>query len=443
MNIALAVHHFPPRHNGGSENQTFLLASELHNRGNRVRVFCVDRIDPGQLVDVIWKDDVYQGIPVRRLSLSPRASFDSFQYTYDNPLIGEHLQTWLTAEPTDVFHLISGYLLSGRALRVAHELSIPTVVSLMDFWFLCPRISMLKSNGIRCALPIQPAQCAQCLGEEQRRFRWPGRLLPDLMAHYWSRQDPAIQRVEERLNFLFECLAETDRIICNSQFLRSTFIESGLPPKQIVFIRQGIDPFSGEERAQPKPAGKQASLQIGYIGQIAAVKGIHVLFEAAGRLPGLPIHVRAFGNTDAFPRYSARLKRMAARDPRLELAGVYHGKEEAAQVLRSFDVLVVPSLWSENSPNVILEAFAQQLPVITSNLGGMAELVNDGVNGLLFEPGNSQDLANQISRLLLEPDLLPALRSGMGPVKSVVQEAEEVETNYQELIGARHLMDLQ
>jgi glycosyltransferase involved in cell wall biosynthesis len=109
------------------------------------------------------------------------------------------------------------------------------------------------------------------------------------------------------------------------------------------------------------------------------------------------------------------------------MAGVFRGQEEMARAFSDLDVIVVPSLWYENSPTVILEAFAHRIPVIATNLGGMAELVDHEINGLLFHLGDVNDLARQIHRLLKEPGLLPRLQDGIGPVKTVSQQIDEFE----------------
>ncbi len=172
------------------------------------------------------------------------------------------------------------------------------------------------------------------------------------------------------------------------------------------------------------------------MGQIAPHKGVHVLFESLRYLPDADVQVHAYGDTAPFPRYTRRLRRMAARDPRLHLAGVYE-RAEVSRVLRELDVVVVPSLWYENSPNVILEAFAHRTPVIASDLGGMAELVEEGGNGLRFPPGEAASLAVALRRLIEEPRLLARLRAGIGPVKTVAEEMAELLTIYRTVESAR------
>jgi glycosyltransferase involved in cell wall biosynthesis len=326
--------------------------------------------------------------------------------------------------------LIGGYLLTGSALQAAQQLHIPTVVSLTDFWFLCSRTNMLRSDGKISSLSIDPVQCARCIGEEKRRYRWPGHIAPALMNWFWSRQTRNIKQVEARLAFLIEILSQVDVIISPSQFLRNVYIEAGVQSEHIIFSRQGHDfPQLNTEQMQKTSS---PVLRIGYIGQIASLKGIHVLFEAACRLNGAPIHIKAYGDTTPFPTYTQRLQRMVQRDHRLELTGVFE-RQEIGEVMRNLDVIVVPSLWLENSPNVILEAFAHCTPVIASNMGGMAELVEHEKNGLLFNPGDAQDLARQLQRLLEEPGLLTSFQEGIRPVKSFTQEMDELEEIYRRI----------
>jgi glycosyltransferase involved in cell wall biosynthesis len=105
-------------------------------------------------------------------------------------------------------------------------------------------------------------------------------------------------------------------------------------------------------------------------------------------------------------------------------------------VIRSIDVLVVPSRWYENSPNVIQEAFEMKRPVIVTNLGGMAEMVDHEHSGLVFKLNKVDDLSRQIQRLLHEPSLLASLRSGIPAVKRIHEEMQEVYEHYQRLVSA-------
>jgi glycosyltransferase involved in cell wall biosynthesis len=434
MKIVLAVHHFPPRYTGGAEWEAYRIASTLQERGHDVRVICVERIDVGTADGVTYADDIYSGVRVRRLSFNLAASPDPFRWEYDNLWIGDHLRAFLIEQRPDVFHLVGGYLISGRATRVAGELAIPTLVSLMDFWFLCRRITLLRSDGRLSALPISSPACARCLGEESRRYRWLGQLAPALADAFWRTQTASIRRFDARTAFLLESLNGASAIISRSNFLRSVFVEAGVNADRIHLSRQGRD-FPNLS-ADMLVKTSSPALRIGYLGQIAAHKGVHVLLSAARHLGDAAFTVRVYGDPAPFASYAAELGQLIGNDDRLELAGLCR-PEDLGQVLQNMDVLVVPSLWYENSPNVILEAFAHRTPVIASDLGGMSELVQAETNGLLFAPGDALGLARQLQRLLDEPDLLPQLRQGIPTIRSLAQEIDELENLYRSIVGQR------
>ena len=104
------------------------------------------------------------------------------------------------------------------------------------------------------------------------------------------------------------------------------------------------------------------------------------------------------------------------------------------QVYAGIDVLVVPSIWYENSPNVILEAFAHQTPVIASDLGGMAELVDDQKTGLLFVPNDAVDLARKLETLLNDPGLLTRLQGNIVSPETLETEMAELLLVYQSVM---------
>ena len=145
-----------------------------------------------------WIDELFQGISVRRLSFNRALIPDPVRYEYDNPWIGQHFERLFDEYKPDIFHLISGYLMSGSPIRVAHEHRIPSLVSLEDLWFLCPRITMLRTDGELSTLPIDPYVCASCLSGDKRRFKVLNQLAPALMQSYWHLQKSKAQGIEAR-----------------------------------------------------------------------------------------------------------------------------------------------------------------------------------------------------------------------------------------------------
>jgi glycosyltransferase involved in cell wall biosynthesis len=130
-------------------------------------------------------------------------------------------------------------------------------------------------------------------------------------------------------------------------------------------------------------------------------------------------------------RYVRRLERLAA-NPRIRFRDEF-APAEVGCVFGEIDVLVVPSLWFENSPLTIHEAFLAGVPVLASDHGGMAELVRDGRGGLRFRTGDPEDLRRQARRLLLEPGLRERLAAAAPPVKTIEENARELEALYEEV----------
>ncbi len=437
LRILLAVHHLPPRYRGGAEGFSLRLARSLAARGHSLQLVSVEHVDRGPRDAAGWTDETADGVEIRRLSFDLAAAPDPDRWEYDNPWVGSALQELVRMRRPDLFHLVGGYLMTGRALRVAKEIGIPSVVTLTDYWFLCRRITMLRSDGSLSTTPIDPATCARCLGEEQRRFRIPGKLAPGLMQAYWRTQRRRLGSLQARNAFLTTALLGADALMSPSGFLRSMHRQAGIAADDFSVISHGAD-LAGVPSGSNGKNGSP-TLRVGYLGQIAWHKGIHVLIEAVRRLEGAPLSLRIYGDTGHFPEYARHLEQLSGTDPRISMAGTYRGQAELPSVLRDLDVVVVPSVWYENCPNVILEAFAHRTPVIATDLGGMSELVSHGRSGLLFRIGDAADLAGQLQRLLSEPGLLPALRSGMPEVKTFAEEVSEIESVYRRVVEARAL----
>jgi glycosyltransferase involved in cell wall biosynthesis len=196
----------------------------------------------------------------------------------------------------------------------------------------------------------------------------------------------------------------------------------------VVLSRYGIDVPAVTRRI----AGEALQLRMAYLGQIAPHKGIDVVIQALRHLPRAPLRLRIYGDLQANAGYADELKSMSKGDSRITFEGAYR-HEHVYDLLAAVDAVVVPSIWYENSPFVIQEAQAARVPVIGSRLGGIPELVIDGHDGLLFEPGDARDLAKQLRRLLDEPTLLDRLRPDGTSIRTQEDEMRELSRHYRRL----------
>jgi glycosyltransferase involved in cell wall biosynthesis len=443
MKILLVSPHYPPRFIGGVERIARRLAHRLRDAGHAPTVVAVERlgVEPRspRLAEV--SDD--EGVPVWRLSLPREAEDEAFASTYRPRGAEAWLRDWLARERPDVIHLHSGYLLGGAVLEAAAAQRIPVAVTLHDYWFICPRITMLQPGGACCTGPDSPAKCAWCLATEQRRYRLPERLLGAPIARAVGRALSAgpvsaisplasrVREVETRQQFLSIALNGAAAIMSPSLFLRDQIAQAGVPRERIELLPYGIEPGARVARR----AADDVLLRVGFLGQIAPHKGLHVLIPAVRALRERRVELIVQGDLTREPAYVASLRALAAGDPRIVFAGpIVDGRVDA--LFGAIDVLAVPSVWYENAPLVMLEAKRAGVPVLASRLGGMAELVRHDVDGLLAAPGSPAAFARQLERLLTAPGLLDRLRHGVTPPPAIDDEVRALIALYARLAAA-------
>ncbi|MCS6881924.1 MAG: glycosyltransferase family 4 protein [Oscillochloridaceae bacterium] len=435
--MLLAIHHFPPRYSAGAELYTFRLARWLLAHGHEAEVVCVETLNADRPAGVEAERDSYEGVPVWRLHLGLRGA--PANWTYANPMVAKWIAGHMQTNRPDLLHLHSGYLIGVGTLEEARHLGVPSVVTLHDYWFLCPRFTLLRGDGHVCAeIPADPAGCAWCLNLDRRRYRLPEQISQGAAGWLWITLAGSAGREAQaaRRTYLRETLARVDLVIAPSRFLAGMFANH-LPYSKLRMLRCGLDT---DLLAAVPPPSLSDTLRLGYLGQIAPHKGVHVLVQAVRQLPsdGRPIQLRVFGDLERNPDYTRQLRTLIDADPRITLAGPYN-RTQLPAVLGDLDLTVVPSIWYENSPLAIMEAHAAGRPVITSRLGGMAELVRDGVDGLHFQPGDADDLARQIQRLRDDPGLLERLRAGVRPPPSIDDEMAELMQAYRLVIEQRRV----
>jgi len=442
MRIALITHHFPPSYNAGAEQYAYRIVQELQRQNHSVEIVCIESIILGSLTPTCLTE-TYNNLLVHRLSFDVRQAPDIFEWSFRNPELGQWMQDYLQRTCPDIVHINSGYLLGGAVSEAACALGIPTVLTLHDYWFACPQITLLRQDGNVCREPVPPARCVWCSLSEKRRFRLPDQYLHGGLGGAFVQltqsdtaakligASPKIEQISVRRAYLKQVLEKIDLAVSPSQFLIAKLAEYGLKPRRILYVPMSLDRahLSGNSRHDPSD-----TFRIGYLGQLAPHKGVHLLIEGFKRLDKsrrrcrLVLHGKA---PDSLP-YERELRRHANRQPEITFAGPYPNSE-VGRVLNDLDVLVVPSIWYENRPTVIVEALATQTPVVASRIGGIPELVKHNENGLLFEPGSLNGLTEQLQRLLDEPDLANRLRNGY-PVPTIQEEVETLVSLYESLL---------
>jgi glycosyltransferase involved in cell wall biosynthesis len=440
MKILFVSNGYKPHRWAGTETYTAGIAEEMAGRGHVVQVLCARDWDKGEKYWNGVSEDIQNGIRVRRINLNWTKSLDPFRYLYNNPFVARYLEKLLQEERFDLVHVTSCETLSASILIVIKNNHIPLSLSITDFWFLCPRINLLRSDGENCDGNTSPWDCLDCMSRGAKVHQWSHQLLPEKGAKIFLTKLSKVPLVTRQRGFRGMLGDMADR----KRFMRHVF---SLPDVRLVaskFVRDvhtqnGFDdpihlhPYGHDLSWLEDYQGKANSdcLNIGFIGQISRSKGVHLLLEAARRLRnslGEKLNFLIYGDLQKHPEYARQLESLAYGLNTVKFCGTYP-RERSADVYSKMDVLVVPSLWYD-FPLIIHEAFATKTPVIATNLGGMAEAVSHEVNGLLFERGNVDDLVHQIRRIVDEPGLIMKLKNGIPRVKDIHEDVNEIEEIY-------------
>lgn len=297
----------------------------------------------------------------------------------------------------DLIHAHNTFPLISPALYwAADQAKVPVVQTLHNFRLMCLNGVYLRDGHV----------CEDCAG----KVPWRG------VVRKCYRDSSAQSAVLASMLMLHRGLGtyrhKVARYIALNEFCRQKFIEGGLPAQRIVVKPNFVD-FEA-----PKEQQRSGFL---FVGRLSVEKGVEVLAEAAKKVKIAEIRVAGTGTEFAKFNTIGNVNLLGGLD-------VNAVRNEMA----SAKALILPSVWYENFPRTLVEAFASGLPVIASRIGALAELIEEGVAGLLFEPGNADDLAAKLQWAQQNPERM----SQMGRNARKRYEAEyTADLNYDRLIA--------
>jgi glycosyltransferase involved in cell wall biosynthesis len=327
----------------------------------------------------------------------------------------------LTAYRPDVVHfqhtLFIGYDVLRETRRTLPDCKI--VYTLHEYLPICHNSGQMMTTGGELCHQATPRRCNECF--------------PDISP----------QQFFLRERFIKSHLGVVDMFVSPSQFLIDRYVSWGIPRDRIVLEPNGRTPVV---RAGEAGATRARRDRIGYFGQFTAFKGSDVLLRAmqilaerradepgAPALPTLRLHgANIEHQTAEFQQLFADLMSAAGRN--VTLVGRYR-PADLPELMAAVDWVVVPSIWWENSPLVIQEAFAHGRPVICSDIGGMAEKVTDEVDGLHFRAGDALSLADTLTKAIETPGTWERLSAGIGEVHSIDAHAANLGALYNRLLA--------
>ncbi|WP_435179280.1 glycosyltransferase family 4 protein [Halorussus sp. AFM4] len=446
MRVLQVAHALPPAAYGGTELYTRDLAAALARRGHEVAVAAARGADERFEVESGDAGDESEAPDVDTFDL-PSPDGESAPAVGGRPLdavarpaVDDRFRDVLADWEPDAVHLQHFKHLSATIPALCAARGVACVATLHDFWTVCHREQLYRPADRRCTGPESVAKCTDCYRRARADAGRAG-ADPDGTADSEAVArasdggisvgeadgSDAVDRVARRWGTLRDALAATDRLVAPSAFLRETFARYAPPGATVEHRRNGIR----VDRFADAGFDPETPLRVGYAGRITERKGVHLLVAAAEQVESADLRVFGAFDPETEP-YHARLADRAGESTAFR--GWYADRPDP---YREMDVLVLPSVWYENSPLVVQEAFASGVPVVTADVGGMAELVTDGEDGLTFPVGDADALADRLRRLARNPDLVADLREGVSEPTRLDDHAGALADLYADCVGRR------
>jgi glycosyltransferase involved in cell wall biosynthesis len=270
----------------------------------------------------------------------------------------------------DIIHVHNTFArLSPSIYSAAARLHVPVVQTLHNFRLLCPQALLMRESRV----------CEDCVG----RLPWRG------VVHGCYRgsraQTAALAATVTVHRALGTWSSKVSRYIALNDFCMEVFVRGGLPRERLR-----VKPNFVEDRKIETNSGRRDFL---YVGRLSEEKGIDVLSSALALVPKVNCHVVGTGEMDEVIRTRSNA-----------VMHGWQGSESINALMHSSLALVMPSVWYENFPRTLVEAFSAGLPVVASRLGAMAALIADGKTGLLFDPCDPTDLAKKLEWAQAHPE---------------------------------------
>ncbi|MBK8259576.1 MAG: glycosyltransferase [Polyangiaceae bacterium] len=431
MKVLQVIHGYPMRYNAGSEVYTQTLCHGLADR-HEVHVFTREENSLAPDFQLKTEPDADDARVTLHIVNVPNS-----RDRYSQPAVDSQFVSVLQKVRPDVIHI--GHLnhVSTSLVWEAARRNIPILYTLHDYWLMCPRGQFMQMSPSEAGDPW-PA----CDGQENKKCaeRCYLPLFSRSPVHRETTADYWTDWVDRRMAHARELTQLVDLFVAPARYLLNRYRDQfHIPTAKLVYLDYGFD----QERLRGRVRTPGEPFTFGYIGTHIPAKGIHHLIEAFGKVPGEP-RLRIWGrsrgqDTEALRALGRSLPNGAAE--RVEWLSEYKNQQIVSDVFNHVDAIVVPSIWVENSPLVIHEAQGARVPIITADVGGMAEYVHHEINGLLFSHRNVHSLAEQMARFVADPAMAARLgargyvHSANGEIPSIKEHVEAVENLYKRIIS--------
>ena len=439
MKILHALNHFLPQQTAGTEVYAWALSKQQQHNGHEVEITI-----PHYGVAVSSHYD-YDGLKVFQFA-EPSTVDRSLIMGFRKPEGLQAFEKYLEERKPDIvhFHELAGSNgITIHHVKAAKNMGAKVVMTFHLAGYTCKTGTLVYKEKELCHGRINIDRCSAC-HLHGRANSVVGPMLEFVSKHLYkagidttkwdNKMGTALGTgfVIDKLKKHFQSLvSQCDKVIVLTQWYKEMLLLNGVPKEKIVYIPQGLA-FSVIEKVLHKVIKSSIPLRLVFIGRIGRLKGLHLLLEAVLGLPEDKISLHIYGQPcDA--DYEKDLRHKSGSHSNIQWKGKVL-QENVLPVLREYDILCLPSTFSEMSPLVIQEAFAAGLPVLASDVYGNAEQIKHNKNGWLFEFKNTESLKTQLQKLMNNTMLIEVAKKNIKAVRTFDVIAKEQLKVYQKLL---------
>jgi len=373
----------------------------------------------------------------------------------------------------DVMHINEIIGFSSNIINIAKEYNIKVLVTVHEYWWLCPKRVMVDFNRNICEGPNDLDKCTHCVADVSKNYNSSKIKVAYLVRNQFSKthsflsglkhslkkqktishldslsfreeqvQHPINRELKDklvdRLKANIENLNNCDIVIGVSKDVKKHLMHYGVAKEKIVV--QHIGSTIADTNIHHSKVVQKEQIIFGFIGGVSYYKGVHQLVDA---FLSMPDDYKKKAKLKIFGKYNDNYKKSVdvniIQDRTYKDNIVFYGRyapKDIKNITNEVDIAILPSLCADTAPQTIFESFSSELPIIAPSIGGFPDFIEHGRNGLIYEAANVESLKESLMYIIDNPELIDSMRLNIPKMKTISDNAKELINLYDKLLSA-------
>ena len=390
---------------------------------------------------------LHRDVRVLRIPVSEKIADVAELYGEGDTTAADFIDALMEREKINVVHMHAlTRIVSPQVAKRARARGIPVVFTYHTPAVSCARGTLMLWGKEPCDGILNADRCTRCRLTSFGMSRAPANVIaraPRVVRGITSARQGKIwtalrmrDLIQKQQEMFLELMSQANALVALCEWTRALMLNNHAAREKIFMIPHGLDAVP----AQPYLPQARDEVRLIVLGRLDKTKGIDLVIRAMLALPDLPLRLDVFAivQSQNEPAFVRDVRELASRDARIQFKpAIPHA--QIIPLLQTYDALLIPSRWLETGPMVLLEAFAAGIPVIGSDLGGIAEKVKHETDGLLV-PCTVAGWTDVLRRIAADRTVLPRLRANVKPPRTMDVVAREMRAVYETVLRAQNAL---